>query len=108
MPINFGSQEFLDGDMAQSNCVLQKGDKPLAISWLFNEQPLLNTDEIQILRVGRSSILTIDPVSGHHQGNYTCVASNPAGRMATSTKLIVNGISMYPSKIGNLDSTLDR
>ena len=77
--------------MAQSNCVIKKGDKPLMITWLFNGNPLTDSESIQILKVGRSSILTIDPVFGYNQGNYTCVVSNPAGQMSVHTSLIVNG-----------------
>ena len=93
MPLNFGSEQFLEGDMVQSNCVLRKGDKPLHISWFFNGEPLVNSDDVQIMEVGRSSILTIDQVRGHHQGNYSCVATNPGGKMAVHSKLVVNGIN---------------
>lgn len=91
MPIGFTSEQFSEGEMAQTNCVLRKGDKPFTISWLFNDSPLFTNEDVQVLRVGRSSILTIDPVRGYNQGNYTCVASNPAGTVAVSSQLIVNG-----------------
>ena len=88
--------------MAQSNCVLQKGDKPLTISWMFNGTPIYTNEDIQVLKVGRSSILTIDPVRGHNQGNYSCVASNPAGTMTMSSFLVVNGtlsmLNLLPAK----------
>ena len=51
-----------------------------------------SSDDIQIAKMGsRSSILTIDPVRGHNQGNYSCVAVNPAGQKAVHTVLKVNG-----------------
>ena len=90
--LSFNAEEFLEGDFAQSNCVLRKGDKPIVISWLFNGLPLAQSDVIQIAKMGsRTSILTIDPLGGVHQGNYSCVASNPAGKMTVYTELRVNG-----------------
>ncbi|XP_047735804.1 Down syndrome cell adhesion molecule-like [Hyalella azteca] len=91
LAITFPAPQFLEGEVAQSNCVLTSGDKPVVISWLFNGRPLHSTDDVQIDKVGgRTSILTIDPVRGHHQGNYTCVASNHAGQMAVDTTMVVN------------------
>ena len=65
------------------------------LSWLFNGHSLVDSESLQILKVGRSSILSIDPVQGHHQGNYSCVASNPAGSEAVHASLIVNGRDFY-------------
>ncbi|KAF2359262.1 Immunoglobulin-like domain, partial [Trinorchestia longiramus] len=86
LALSFSADQFIEGDFAQSNCVVRKGDRPILISWLFNGRPLLLSDDVQVDKVGsRTSILTIDPVRGHNQGNYTCVASNPAGEMAVYT-----------------------
>ena len=91
-PLIFNAEEFLEGDFAQANCVLRKGHKPIVITWLFNGVPLKNSEQIQITKMGsRSSILMIDPVQGHNQGNYSCVASNAAGTMEVHTVLRVNG-----------------
>ena len=78
--------------MAQSNCVLRKGDQLVVVSWLFNGTPLSASGDVKVMKVGRSSILTIDPVRGRNQGNYSCVATNSAGRMAVHTELFVNDI----------------
>lgn len=91
IPIDFGESVFYEGDFAQANCVLQKGDQPIKFSWIFNGVTLESSSEIQIDYIGRSSILTLDPVRGVHQGTYTCVASNPAGEEQMSANLTVNG-----------------
>ena len=92
MPIAFSADTFLEGEFAQTSCVLRKGDKPIQFSWLFEDQPLFDTEYIKIGRMGsRSSILTIDPVKGFNRGNYTCVALNKAGRGSVHTLLKVNG-----------------
>ena len=36
--MSFSAERFLEGDSAQANCMLRKGDKPIHISWLFNGQ----------------------------------------------------------------------
>ncbi|KAA0202266.1 hypothetical protein HAZT_HAZT008156 [Hyalella azteca] len=102
-PIGFNLPQYLEDDMAQTNCVVQKGDQPLILSWLYNGQRLTPSDHTKVLEVGRSSILTIDPVKGHHQGNYTCVASNPAGEMAVHAQLFVNGTCYFSSLLTFLD-----
>lgn len=92
IPIDFGSQAFYEGDLAQVNCVLRKGDPPLTIKWLLNGVELVTTDAIQILSVGnRTSILTIDPVGAQHQGVYSCFAENDAGTAEVEAEMIVNG-----------------
>lgn len=92
IPIDFGSDAFYEGDLAQVNCVLRKGDRPLTIKWLFNGVELVTTDDIQITNLGsRTSILTIDQVGAHHQGLYTCLAENDAGTAEVEADMIVNG-----------------
>ncbi|XP_047472729.1 Down syndrome cell adhesion molecule-like protein Dscam2 isoform X27 [Penaeus chinensis] len=91
IPIDFGSQAFYEGDLAQVNCVLRKGDPPLTIKWLLNGVELVTTDAIQILNVGsRTSLLTIDPVGAQHQGVYSCFAENDAGTAEVEAEMIVN------------------
>lgn len=78
--------------MAQANCVVRKGDLPLTFTWLFKGVALTNVADTQIVGVGaRTSILTLDPVRGHHQGTYVCIAQNSAGKSEVQADLIVNG-----------------
>lgn len=92
LPIEFGSEAFYEGDMAQANCRLRKGDRPITISWLYNGIDLVSTDDTYIDNLGsRTSILTLDPVRAHHQGNYSCRAANEAGITRVDTTVIVNG-----------------
>ncbi|KAK7068698.1 hypothetical protein SK128_024054 [Halocaridina rubra] len=90
IPLDFGESVFYEGDFAQANCVLQKGDLPVTLTWLFNESLLHSGGGIQIDHIGRSSILTLDPVEGDHQGLYTCIATNIAGEEKVSATLTVN------------------
>lgn len=97
MPIDFGSDKFYEGDLAQANCVLRKGDLPVMFQWIFNDQPLVVSDSVQILNIGgRTSLLTISPIHGYHQGNFTCIATNSAGTARVDASFIVYGI-LYKS-----------
>lgn len=79
----------------QVNCVLQKGDRPVNFTWVFNDIVLQSGDGIQLDYIGKSSILTLDPVRGIHKGIYTCIASNRAGEEQVSATLVVNGIVVH-------------
>lgn len=73
--------------------MLRKGDLPVKFQWIFNAQPLVTSDSAEILNVGgRTSLLTINPIHGYHQGNFSCIASNLAGTDRVDADLIVNGI----------------
>lgn len=76
----------------QVNCVLQKGDRPVNFTWVFNDIVLQSGNGIRLDDFGKSSILTLDPVRGIHKGIYTCIASNQAGEEQVSARLVVNGI----------------
>ncbi|XP_047472707.1 Down syndrome cell adhesion molecule-like protein Dscam2 isoform X6 [Penaeus chinensis] len=91
LPIDFEAEAFYEGDLAQANCVLRKGDRPVAFVWKFNGLEIFNSDDTTIVSVGsRTSILTLDPVRAHHQGNYSCTAINAAGEAEVTVSLTVN------------------
>ena len=93
LPLDFGADHFLEGDYAQASCVLLKGDQPLTLAWQFNGSALYaDSDGVAIDTVGRSSILTLDPVKARHQGKYACVATNAAGSDTSIALLTVNGL----------------
>lgn len=92
LPLDFGESVINEGDFAQANCVLQKGDRPVTFTWTFNGMKLNSDEGVQINFIGKSSILTLDPVRGVHRGSYSCQASNRVGRQEVSATLVVNGI----------------
>ncbi|XP_050693602.1 cell adhesion molecule Dscam2-like isoform X49 [Eriocheir sinensis] len=90
-PISFGEPTFFEGDLAQVTCVLRKGDQPVTFSWMFDGVSVTQTDSVHVIDVGgRTSILTLDPVQAHHQGTYSCSATNAAGKAEVEADLIVN------------------
>lgn len=80
------------GQIVQQNCVVLTGDDPLSISWSFNGADASSSAGIYVLKIGsRTSILTIESVRSYHSGNYTCTATNSAGRVNLTAHLAVNG-----------------
>ncbi|XP_039227466.1 Down syndrome cell adhesion molecule-like protein Dscam2 isoform X2 [Drosophila yakuba] len=91
-PFATGSQPTHLGQYITYQCTLTEGDLPLNIRWTFNNQPLFNDDDqdIIIAKMGRrSSVLTIESVADRHAGNYSCHGENAAGRATYSTQLRV-------------------
>lgn len=65
----------------------------MTFKWIFNSKLLEASDSVEVLNIGgRTSLLTINPVHGHHQGNFTCLATNAAGVAQMGATIIVNGI----------------
>lgn len=87
------------GDAVVVNCVATKGDLPLEISWTFSSETIdskLQRDMTTMPLGPRASALTINSVSANHQGNYTCIVHNAAGRAEYAASLVVNG-TLYHS-----------
>lgn len=77
-------------------CLVLSGDTPIDINWLFNDYPINSYLGVTIVKGGKkSSMLTIESVTGRHSGNYTCQAKNTAATVSQSAQLIVNGHKFY-------------
>lgn len=82
------------GDSVSVQCTLSSGDLPVVFSWLFNQQSIQDISGITIGSFGRkSSLFSIDSLSGIHGGNVTCLATNRAGISSYSTELVVKGMT---------------
>ena len=81
------------GEPASVQCTILGGDLPINVSWRLNNATIDSYHDISMARIGkRVHVLTIEAVSGHHAGNYSCHAQNMAGITEHSAKLIVNGL----------------
>ncbi|UYV62107.1 Dscam [Cordylochernes scorpioides] len=83
-----------DGDgsiFAQALCGLRKGDGDIEFTWYHNGKPMTSSGHITITTHPKFSVIYIDKVSSDDSGNYTCVASNSAGRDAFTAILLVRG-----------------
>ncbi|CAH3959184.1 unnamed protein product [Pieris brassicae] len=93
VPFTFGDIPSNPGDAVVVNCVATKGDMPLEISWTFSSETIDSNmhRDITTTPLGpRASVLTINSVSANHQGNYTCIVQNAAGRVEHAATLVVN------------------
>lgn len=94
-PFEFESAVFA-GEPVQITCLVNKGDKPLRISWYFHSTELTSsqTGVYTSFMGDRSNILSIPSTGISNGGNYTCVAQNAVGMDYYSAFLEVNGITL--------------
>lgn len=81
------------GDSAVLTCYVIKGDRPLKIKWYHNGKHITHhTMGISTSSFGsQASILNINSVEPNHRGEYTCIATNAAGKSKNTAILEVNG-----------------
>ncbi|XP_049309219.1 Down syndrome cell adhesion molecule-like protein Dscam2 isoform X14 [Bactrocera dorsalis] len=90
-PFSFGDEPMNFGEPVSVHCTISGGDLPVSVIWTLNRHPLLPELEILTEKRGqRIHNLMIDAIEAKHAGNYTCIASNSAGRAEHSAELIVN------------------
>jgi len=93
-PFKFGEEPLQTGQTATVTCSVLQGDLPLELSWWF-DGVRINDDrqDVSIMTSKKTTMFTIDSVTGGHAGNYTCMARNYAGTAQYTTQLLVNGSS---------------
>lgn len=95
-PFIFEDNPISSGQPAQISCFVPTGDLPVEIKWTLNGLGVDDFPEISTGRIGsRNSLLAIEAVSYTNAGNYSCEASNSAGKTAHTAQLLINGYSIY-------------
>ncbi|XP_023287722.1 hemicentin-1 [Orussus abietinus] len=92
-PISFGEDLVNWGEQASAVCSVLKGDFPIDIRWSLNGEEISQEShpDVSVTRTGKkTSLLSIDSVTAHHAGEYTCVVGNLAGTTSRSATLSVN------------------
>lgn len=85
-------QPVYSGDEVQVTCYVARGDEPVALSWMFNGQSFGNRPGVSIVNVGsKTSLLTLSNVNHNSDGEYRCLARNPAGTVSFAANLTVYG-----------------
>ncbi|XP_060864220.1 cell adhesion molecule Dscam2 isoform X36 [Metopolophium dirhodum] len=87
--------ELSVGDNAQLTCHVARGDMPINISWTFQSADGGKVgslpEPILLNRIGKKIfMLEIPSVTEYHRGSYTCIATNRAGVIEHTAKLMVN------------------
>lgn len=73
-------------------CSVTRGDQPVRITWLKDGRSLGPSERVSITNVDQfNSMLMIEKLSPDHNGNYSCVASNPAAEVSHTQQLVVHG-----------------
>nr|XP_042901563.1 Down syndrome cell adhesion molecule isoform X2 [Parasteatoda tepidariorum] len=79
-----------EGKRATVTCVVSSGDLPIRISWMKDDHPLPDELRGSISTVNEfTSTLSFSSVSQIHNGNYTCIASNPVSSRNFTAHMIV-------------------
>ena len=92
-------QPVYSGDDVQLTCYVARGDEPIAVSWTLNGLPLDNSRPgVNLVNVGsKTSLLTMSNVNHNSDGEYRCLAKNPAGMSFYSANLTVYGKAGTPN-----------
>ena len=92
VPFSFQDEQLVEGLLVRVSCVVSRGDLPLTITWLKDGLPIPSELLISTRVFDEySSVLSIDPVSSKHNGNYTCVARNHAASAFHTAELKIQG-----------------
>lgn len=87
------NQNLREGHRTSVMCTVSSGDLPYRMDWLKDDQPITQMKDILVNRASNYSLgLIFERLKSLHQGNYTCVAENDAGRAQYSSALQVNGM----------------
>lgn len=87
---------MLEGILARITCVVSRGDHPLSFTWVKDGRLITPDLGITVRTFDEYSVvLTINNVTSKHNGNYTCIANNPAGSANHTAQLVVNGELSY-------------
>lgn len=93
-------EEIFSGSDAQLSCYVSRGDQPLTIWWTRNGVRISNDAATSVTMFNaKTSVLTLNEVDHHSDGEYRCIAENPAGQTSHSANLTVYGKDTNSGKI---------
>ncbi|CAL8111483.1 unnamed protein product [Orchesella dallaii] len=92
VPFSFGEDDYPKqaGTHTSLQCLVDQGDTPLTINWVFHGKELSSQMGVETTKIGkRNNLLSIESIAPFHAGTYTCVATNKAGQTNYSAVLVV-------------------
>ncbi|KAG1668755.1 Down syndrome cell adhesion molecule-like protein Dscam2 [Nymphon striatum] len=69
-----------EGSHFTTICNVIYGDEPVEIKWLKNGRAMTADDGVELTKTKMYVVLQIRKLKGTHNGNYTCMAENLAGK----------------------------
>ncbi|CAG0883377.1 unnamed protein product [Darwinula stevensoni] len=90
-PFAFPNALLKEGMRASVTCQIVEGDLPVFFTWMKNDRHVVSGDSVNIRTQDEfSSTLVIRDLDSSHNGQYTCIAENSAGKRTSSANLTVN------------------
>ncbi|XP_071041968.1 cell adhesion molecule Dscam1 isoform X3 [Parasteatoda tepidariorum] len=102
-PFNLPSSVQM-GQRLSISCTVIKGDPPITLKWLRDEDILEKDGDIRIHNLADySSTLLFESIKPEHRGNYTCVASNEAGSERHSAAMVIHVPPRWKTEPNDVD-----
>ena len=84
-------RKLVESQIIRLNCDLIQGAKPIRFSWFFNDEPIRESQRLQIdTRRDDISSLVIKGLSVDSVGRYKCVGTNEYGSDQQTVAVYVN------------------
>ena len=86
----FVPKKLVENQNLKLNCDLMQGAKPIRFSWFFNDEPINESERLQIETRIDASSLVIKRLSVDNIGKYRCLAANDQGSDQQTVVVHVN------------------
>lgn len=90
-----------DGDVTME--VKVTGNPPPDVEWARDDQPITESDHIQLFSSEDIHRLVIKGASPEDEGKYICTATNPAGKSIRTYTLNIGGAKTKPAGSGQIE-----
>ena len=90
----FVSSKLIEGKKLFLSCQISSGLLPLQFEWYFDQEKLLQNDNVYISNQEETSLLNIRSMKTENSGKYTCQVSNSFGSDSKEVNLQLNGKSV--------------
>ena len=83
-------RKLIENQILRLNCDLIQGSKPIKFSWFFNDEPVKESERLQVIVREDDSHLLVKGLSVDAIGRYKCVGSNDHGSDQQTVSVYVN------------------
>ena len=83
-------RKLVENQTIRLNCDLIQGSKPIRFSWYFNDEPVKESERLQVIVREDDSHLLVKGLSVDSVGRYKCVGANEHGSDQQTVSVYVN------------------